>query len=184
MFYTKVRKVLSPTRGTSKSAGIDFYVPEFTEQFLSDLIEKNSFGKKAFELGLGRWTSAAKKSVTEQIKITGFLLYPQERVLIPSGIHVNIPEGFALIAHNKSGIGSKHGLDRLAEVVDEDYQGEVHLSIFNSGINEVTIMENMKLIQFILIPVLYDSIDEVPTLQELYPDKTERGEGGFGHTGH
>jgi dUTP pyrophosphatase len=179
--FTKVRDVLSPTRGTPRSAGIDFYVPSFTEKFIFDLIEKNSMSKRAFELATGRWLTSAKDMQSPN-KCNGFILYSQERVLIPSGIHVKLPQGFALIAHNKSGVATKFGLDRLAEVVDEDYQGEVHISVFNSGNTDVIITEHMKLIQFILIPVLYASIHEVESLEKLYPIETERGAGGFGST--
>jgi len=180
--FTKVRDVLSPTRGTPRSAGIDFYVPKFTDEFLQNLITKNNYGKRAFELATGRWIEGTEGRLDGKIRMKGFMLYPQDRVLIPSGIHVKLPQGFALIAHNKSGVASKYGLDRLAEVVDEDYQGEVHISIFNSGINEVEITENMKLIQFILTPVLYANIHEVESLDKLYPIETERGAGGFGST--
>jgi dUTP pyrophosphatase len=182
-YFTRVRDVLSPTRGTPKSAGIDFYVPKFTDEFLNDLIIKNNYGKRAFELATGRWIeSNFGSAVGRKPQMVGFTLYSQERVLIPSGIHVKLPDGFALIAHNKSGVATKHGLDRLAEVVDEDYQGEVHISIFNSSNSDVVITENMKLIQFILIPVLYAKIQEVESLEKLYPAETERGAGGFGST--
>ena len=59
---------------------------------------------------------------------------PQERILVPSGILVNFEgEPKALIAYNKSGIASKMGLSKLAEVVDQDYQGEVFVNIVNTG---------------------------------------------------
>lgn len=167
--FTKVRNVNSPTRGTEKSAGIDFYVPEFNEKFVNDLKNKN--GNIQFEY------------IDGNTNIPVIVLFPQDRILIPSGIYVKIPAGFALIAHNKSGVASKKGLDVLACVVDEDYQGEVHISLVNTGRDIVYINQNDKIIQFILIPVLYAKLFELSNLQELYPTETKRGTGGFGSTG-
>ena len=165
--FTKVRNVKSPTRGTEKSAGIDFFIPKFDQQCVDDLREKN--GDIQFEHIGGGGGPAIK-------------LFPQQRILIPSGIHVNVPADFVLIAHNKSGVASKKGLDVLACVVDEDYQGEVHISLVNTSRDIIYLSQDDKIIQFILIPVLYAKISEVPTLQELYPAETERGAGGFGST--
>lgn len=123
---------------------------------------------------------------------------PGSRVLIPSGIKVNVPSGHALIAFNKSGIATKTGLIIGACVVDEDYQGEVHLSIINTNQPSetfssngdayathpgyVTINPGDKLTQFILVPVNYANPEET-NLEELYTNASERGEGGFGSTG-
>jgi len=168
LYFTKVRNVKSPTRGTERSAGIDFYVPEFDERFVSDLKSKN--GPIIFEYD-------GEKPIPD------IALYPRKRILIPSGIHVKIHHKFALIGHNKSGVASKKGLDILANVVDEDYQGEIHLNVVNTGDDIVYIIPNEKLVQFILTPVLYAKLQEVDTLEGLYPQQTERGAGGFGSTG-
>jgi dUTP pyrophosphatase len=104
-----------------------------------------------------------------------------ESALIPSGIKANVPSGYMLAAHNKSGIGSKMNLDRLAEVVDETYQGEIHINVINNGREVQTIKPGMKILQFILIPVNYSRVEEVP-IEELYEEITTRGEGGFGST--
>lgn len=112
-----------------------------------------------------------------------YVLYPQERVLIPSGLHFNIPEGHALFVHNKSGVASKLGLDRLAEVIDEGYMGEVHVNIVNTGTEAVKLKGGMKIVQLVLLPVNYAKPVEVP-MTSLYADKqSDRGDGGFGSTG-
>ena len=158
MKYTKIRKVKSPTRGTSQSAGIDFYVPD-------------------------EWNDGQPCSVP-----------PGGRVLIPSGIKVNVPTGYALIAFNKSGVASKTGLVVGAAVVDEDYQGEIHLNMINTNqlietfencawSGHVVIKPGDKLSQFILVPVNYANPVEVE-LENLYTETSERGEGGFGSTGN
>ncbi|HBY64819.1 MAG TPA: dUTP diphosphatase [Acholeplasmataceae bacterium] len=140
--YSKVRDVKDIERGTPKSAGLDFFVPN------------------------------------DVMTIT---LEGGERALIPSGIRAQIPEGHALIFFNKSGVGSKFGLDILACVVDEDYQGEIHLNVVNTGNDTVYIGPGMKLVQGVLIPVLY-SKPMLVSDGELFTSETERGAGGFGST--
>ena len=161
MKFLKTRKVKSPLRGTPQSAGIDFYIPD-------------------------EWNDGIPYS-----------LPPGERILIPSGLKVSIPTGHALIAFNKSGIATKKGIIVGASVVDEDYQGEVHLSIINTNSSSenyngevysidngfVDIIPGEKLMQFILVPVNYNAPEEVKELEELHPEKTQRGSGGFGSTG-
>jgi dUTP pyrophosphatase len=108
------------------------------------------------------------------------LLGPGEDALIPSGIKAQVPPGYALIAYNKSGVATKNKLTKGAEVVDEDYTGEIHIHVFNSGKTTSMINPGQKLIQFILIEMNYENIEEVESLDEI---ETERGAGGFGSTG-
>lgn len=160
MKITKVRDVKTPTRGTSKSAGLDFYIP-------NDYYEAR--------------------------------LNPGMDILIPSGIKANIPEGYMLIAENKSGVvtssiamlaagkvakpGSfSSSLIVGAKVCDEDYQGEIHIHVINVGSEHVILKPGMKIAQFILVPVKYEDV-EVVSENELFEDTTERGDGGFGSTG-
>ena len=103
-----------------------------------------------------------------------------ESVFIPSGIKAHVPPGYALIAFNKSGIAVKQSLMVGACVVDEDYEGEIHLHLINNGREPVKIIPGQKLTQFILIPVSYM---DVHVLEELPDRNTERGAGGFGSTG-
>ena len=107
---------------------------------------------------------------------------PGDRFFIPSGIKANVPEGFALIAMNKSGVAMKKGLMVGACVVDSDYQGEIHLHLINVSTKPVTIAPGDKLTQFLLIPVNHCSVQlvDVDTLFEI---ETQRGSGGFGSTG-
>lgn len=141
MKIQKLRDVKTPNRGTTVSAGIDFYVPEDFETTT---------------------------------------LAPGESVLIPSGIKVQVPRGYALIAFNKSGVSVKQGLSVGACVVDEDYEGEVHIHMINTSSKEQVIATGQKLIQFVLIPVSYFDVEVVDEIQSR---NTERGTGGFGSTG-
>ena len=172
MYYTKTRLVKSPQRGTNKSAGIDFFVPEFTDEFLSDLQKKSNV----------------------EIEGDNIILNPHSSVLIPAGIKVNLEKtrvdflhtwnGIYLNAHNKSGIASKHGLIKGAETVDEDYQGELHINVINTTDEIRYIRENSKLIQFILEETNYITPIEIETETELFTSESERGVGGFGSTGN
>ena len=90
---------------------------------------------------------------------------------------------YALVFFNKSGISLHQRFDVGAQVIDEDYQGEVHLHVINTSKIPQTIKPGQKLLQGLLLPVLYSKIKEVPE-SELHTTKTERGSGGFGSTGH
>lgn len=160
---TKIKDVITPNRGTPESAGIDFYVPKFNKEFLMDFYEKNP---------------------KIQVSKNEIILYPNERVLIPAGIKYNIPRGTALVAMNKSGVATKKGLIVGACVGDSDYMGELHISVINTSDSLVSILEDMKLIQFLLLPVLIEDIVEYETVEKLYENKESlRGDGGFGSTG-
>lgn len=164
--FLKIRDVKSPVRGTDEAAGIDFYVPNDTEEFKKDFIEKNpTIGWNAED-------------------VFKFCLNPGQRALIPSGIKTWMPKGTALIAANKSGVATKKGLIFGAQVVDSDYAGEVHISVINTSNDLVEISCGEKLIQFIHTPVLLSPVEEVDeeTFNKLH-DKSQRGEGGFGSTG-
>lgn len=111
-------------------------------------------------------------------------LQPGMDVLIPSGIKVKLPEGYALVANNKSGVATKKQLVCGAAVVDEDYQGEMHLHLINVGQYQQTISPGDKIIQFLLEKQNYIMPQEVSTIEELFGGETTvRGEGGFGSTG-
>ena len=107
---------------------------------------------------------------------------PGSDVCIPSGIRVNVPKGYAFVAHNKSGVALKKKLTVGACVVDEDYQGEIHLHVINCGIDPVDVTPGDKLVQFLFLKVPTTSLCEVPE-DQLFLKTTERGAGGFGSTG-
>lgn len=111
------------------------------------------------------------------------ILHPSESVVIPSGIIASVPKGKALIAFNKSGISVNKRLQVGACVVDEDYQGEIHIHLVNVGNLSVIIEPGDKIIQFILLPVFYDIIEVVSSKKELFSLESERGAGWKGHTG-
>ena len=110
------------------------------------------------------------------------VIEPGDRYFIPSGIKANVPEGYALIAMNKSGVSMKKSLMVGACVVDSDYQGEIHLHLLNVGNERTVIAPGDKLVQFLLVPVDHCAIEEVD-VDTLFEEESERGAGGFGSTG-
>ena len=110
------------------------------------------------------------------------VLNPGESVFIPSGIKVNCPEGYALIAFNKSGIAVKKSLHVGACVVDNGYQGEVHINLTNVGDETRVIRPGDKIVQFVLLPLGDPSVELVDE-NNLYESVSSRGEGGFGSSG-
>lgn len=152
-----VRDVESPVRGTEKSAGLDFFIP-------------NDF--KALAIN------------------------PGEDVLIPSGVKASIPKGYMLMAAEKSGVvtsrqaciaAGRKPKDLAfssivvlgAKIVDEDYQGEIHIHLVNVGKEAVTLYPGTKIAQFILVPVSYEGI-EICEEDELFEEESERADKGFG----
>lgn len=105
---------------------------------------------------------------------------PGCQLLIPSGIKVQCPNGFALIAFNKSGIATRQQLIAGACVVDEDYEGEIHIHVINASNKNQIVAHGQKLIQFILLPINYENVELV---DELPKRQSQRGTGGFGSTG-
>ena len=172
--FLKTRKVKSPNKAHATDAGIDFYVPEFLPQFIKDLGEKNKT----------QWMGKVK--ILNLLEDNEFELPPQERVLIPSGIHCKMQNNRCLIAFNKSGVASKLGLIVGSCVVDEGYEGEIHISLINTSTESVKISAGMKAVQFIETPVYHSDIEitENKTLEEFYQSRSDRGEQGFGSTDH
>jgi len=158
-FY-KSREVKSPERAHSTDAGVDFFIPSYNKE-LSKSINGKSFNVISNE--------------------DNIIISPGGRVLIPAGIHVKFDSGNALIMFNKSGVASKLGLTVGACVIDEDYEGEIHINMINNSNNVIKLDWNQKIVQGILIPVKPDVPKEVKSLKTLYKaSKSERKDGGFG----
>ena len=110
------------------------------------------------------------------------VLEPNDDILIDSGIKVIVPEGYALIFKEKSGVAVNKKLTIGAAVVDSDYRGVVHFHLFNNGNKVQFINPGDKIIQGLIIPVMLYVPEEISE-EEYNLYDTERGEGGFGSTG-
>ena len=101
--------------------------------------------------------------------------------VIPTGLKIEVPEGYMLEIKNKSGIASKRQLVVGACVVDPGYDGEIYVNLHNIGVETQIVKPGDKIAQGVLVPVVHCGIEEA-TEDNLNNDST-RGEGGFGSTG-
>lgn len=108
-------------------------------------------------------------------------LNPGETLLIPTGLAIHIDDpSLAAVLLPRSGLGHKHGivLGNLVGLIDSDYQGQVFVSCWNRGDSAFEINIGERIAQMVFIPVVqvgFEQVDEFTT--------SERGSGGFGHTG-
>lgn len=109
-----------------------------------------------------------------------FVLMPGQSALIPTGLRLEIPEGFELQIRPRSGLAFKHQVTVLNTpgTIDSDYRGELKIILINHGKEPFSVTPNMRIAQCMIAPV-YQA--EFISAHELA--STERGEGGFGHTG-
>ena len=103
-----------------------------------------------------------------------------ERILVPTGLKVAIPEGYEIQVRPRSGLAIKHGITMLNTpgTVDSDYRGELKVIVVNLSNEAYTIEPNERIGQFVL-----NKIEQIEFVEVEELDSTERGEGGFGHTG-
>ena len=113
--------------------------------------------------------------------IDSYVVLPGKRVVVSTGISVQLPPGTYGRIAPRSGLAVKHGLDTLAGVVDPDYSGEVKVVLQNlDPINPFVIRPGYRIAQLILEQCVTPDVVEIPT--ENTP-LTERGQNGFGSTG-
>jgi dUTP pyrophosphatase len=106
---------------------------------------------------------------------------PGDIALIPCGFSVAVPHGYEAQVRPRSGLASKFGITMINSpgTIDSDYRGEVHVPLINLGKKAFTIERGMRVAQMLILPVPKVTIVEVKDL-----DQTNRGQRGFGHTGH
>ena len=106
---------------------------------------------------------------------------PGEIRLIPTGLTIALPSGYEAQVRPRSGLAVKHGLSlpNTPATIDADYRGEVRVPVINHGAEPVTIERGMRIAQMLVAPVpriVWEQVEELPA--------SDRGAGGFGHTGH
>ncbi len=105
-------------------------------------------------------------------------LRPMERKLVSTGLKIAIPEGYAGLIWDKSGIASKYSVHNIAGVIDSGYRGELKIVMINLGKESFKITKGMKIAQLLIHPV-----PKVEFIESESLGGTKRGEGGFGSTG-
>lgn len=109
------------------------------------------------------------------------ILEPGQTHLLPTGLAIHIADpGLAAMILPRSGLGHKHGivLGNLVGLIDSDYQGELMVSVWNRGQASFTIEPGERIAQLVLVPVVQARLEVVDAF-----DDSQRGAGGFGHTG-
>lgn len=174
LYFTKIRDVKSPTRGTSVSSWLDFYIP-------------NELGKLDVKVTPTLW-------VTEQIDVVDvenkkIMIPVWHGVLIPSGLKVQLEWGdqetftYEMVLYNKSGVAVKYNLLVWANVIDNDYRGEFNIHLINCWSAPVRLDFGQKIVQGIVRKVYLEQPEEIAL--EVYEANanTERGTGWFWSTG-
>lgn len=107
-------------------------------------------------------------------------LEPLDRALIPTGLYFAIPAGYEVQIRPRSGLAMKHGITVLNTpgTIDSDYRGEIRVALINLSREPFTIEPGERICQMVL--TRYEQVEWVEAEQL---DDTDRGEGGFGHTG-
>lgn len=108
------------------------------------------------------------------------VLRPMERRLIPTGLHIALPVGFEAQVRPRSGLALKHGVTVLNTpgTIDADYRGEVGVLLINFSDTDFVVNDGERIAQMVVSRHEKSEFVEVVEL-----DATERGEGGYGHTG-
>lgn len=107
-------------------------------------------------------------------------LQPMERHLIPTGLHIALPQGYEAQMRPRSGLALKHGITLLNTpgTIDADYRGEIGIILINLSTEPFTVNDGERIAQMVI--ARHEQAEWLPV--EVL-DETERGSGGFGHTG-
>lgn len=107
-------------------------------------------------------------------------LLPGQRALIPTGLHIELPEGYECQVRPRSGLAFKHGITivNAPGTIDADYRGEIGVLLMNCGQEPFTINDGERIAQLVVARYSHVEWNSTESISE-----SERGEGGFGHTG-
>lgn len=143
---------------------------EITVKIVNNSTNPNPSYKKKGDAGMDVCASIEEKVVIK----------PLERKLIPTGIRIGLPEGYECQVRPRSGLALKEGISVLNTpgTIDEGYRGEIGIILINLSDKEFTVENGDRIAQLVFAKCERVSFEETDTL-----DETERGSGGFGHTG-
>ena len=107
-------------------------------------------------------------------------ILPGKRALIPTGIAIELPEGYEAQVRARSGLAAKRGISLVNGIgtIDSDYRGEIRIPVINWGEEPFTVCDGDRIAQMVIAKYEKAEIHVVTELSD-----TDRGEGGFGHTG-
>lgn len=123
---------------------------------------------------------AAGMDVRAYLPLAPVVLKPGQRALIPTGLHIQLPQGYECQIRPRSGLALNHGISIVNSpgTVDADYRGEIGVILINLGQEDFTVNDGERICQMVITK--YSHVSWEPA-KEL--DKTKREDGAFGHTG-
>lgn len=133
------------------------------------------------DIPLPSYATAGSSCMDVRAAVEEHHIIPQGKVgLIPTNLSVEIPAGYEIQVRARSGLAAKHGIGVLngPGTIDSDYRGEIKIILMNFGEEDFIINKGDRIAQLALAKVYIGEIEETGTLSD-----TQRGEGGFGHTG-
>lgn len=138
-----------------------------------------SLGLPAYETP-GSAGADIRANLLPEDRESGFTLDPMHRAVVPTGLRVEIPQGFEMQIRPRSGLALKHGitLPNTPGTIDNDYRGPLGVALINLGAEPYVIRHGDRIAQMIVAPVIQVQFQVVEALSD-----TARGAGGFGSTG-
>ena len=111
------------------------------------------------------------------------IVLAKSSVTLDTGVHIEIPKGYAGFLKSKSGLNVKHGITSEG-VIDCGYTGSICVKLYNNSFTDYKVEAGDKISQLVILPIAHDfTLELVETEAELYGGDTERGNGGFGSSG-
>lgn len=110
--------------------------------------------------------------------VESFTIAPNERQSVPIGLAFEIPEGYAGLIWDKSGLSHQYGIKTFGGVIDFSYRGEIRIGVINLSDKIYTFKKRQKIAQ-----ILIQKIEEAEVKENEQLSETERGDGGFGSSG-
>lgn len=158
------KEVKTPTKGSDEAAMFDLYA------FLEE-------GRAIKQLG------DDNKEILTHVVGQQVTIHPYSRVMIPTGIKMDIPKGYYVKVYPRSGYSFKNGLGipNSVGVIDADYRGEVFITLINHTSTRQFLKANERIAQMEIVKA--DDIQELVEVTEYDDQATERSTGGFGSTG-
>ncbi len=130
---------------------------------------------------LPNYATAGSSGIDLRANISqSIVLKPLERTLVPTGLYMEIPQGYEAQVRPRSGLALKHGITVLNTpgTIDADYRGEIKVILVNLSSENFTINHSDRICQLV-----FAKVETVKLLEVNELDETTRGAGGFGHTG-
>jgi len=144
-----------------------------------DKIKVKIINESGHELPAYETPSSAGMDVRARLE-SPLTLGPLERALIPTGLRIQLPQGYECQVRPRSGLALKHGITLVNTpgTIDADYRGEIGIIVINLSGEPYTISDGERIAQLVIKEYVHVTWEDVARI-----DETERGAGGFGHTG-